>query len=49
MPGKDIIVKRYASDLYQAISDATQSAVRDVRKMKEKRVGKVRRRKYNYS
>ena len=45
LPGKDIVVKRRATDLYEAIVDATDSVVRQVRKMKEKRITKQRRSK----
>jgi putative sigma-54 modulation protein len=38
IPGKDIIVKKHASDMYAAIVDATQGAVRKLRKVSEKRM-----------
>lgn len=38
LPGKDIIVKRRAKDIYEAVVDATDSVVRQVRKLKEKRI-----------
>jgi ribosomal subunit interface protein len=38
IPGKDIIVKKHADDMYTAIVDATQGAVRKLRKVNEKRM-----------
>ncbi|PIR59236.1 MAG: ribosomal subunit interface protein [Candidatus Pacebacteria bacterium CG10_big_fil_rev_8_21_14_0_10_56_10] len=43
VPGKDIVVKRQAADLYQAIASATRRALRQVRKAKEKRITTGRR------
>lgn len=43
LPGKDIVVKRRANDLYDAVVDATDSVVRHVRKLKEKNMSKKRR------
>ena len=37
VPGKDIIVKKHATDMYAAIVDATQGALRKLRKVNEKR------------
>ena len=38
IPGKDIVVKKHAVDMYQAIVDATAGAVRKLRKVSEKRM-----------
>lgn len=38
LPGKDVVVKRRARDMYEALVDAASSASRQVRKMKEKRM-----------
>lgn len=38
IPGKDIVVKKSAVDMYAAIVDATQGAVRKLRKVSEKRM-----------
>jgi ribosomal subunit interface protein len=38
IPGKDIVVRRRAVDMYEAVVDATRSAIRHLRKLKEKRV-----------
>lgn len=45
LPGKDIVVKRRANDLYDAVVDATDSVVRHVRKLKEKNMTKKRKSK----
>lgn len=45
VPGKDIVVKRTAVDMYDAIVDATDRVVRQVRKLKEKRIQKKRQAK----
>jgi ribosomal subunit interface protein len=37
LPGKDVVVRKRAVDMYQAIADATEGAVRQVRKQYEKR------------
>lgn len=37
VPGKDIVVKKSAADMYQAIVDATQGAMRKLRKVSERR------------
>ena len=37
MPGKSIVVQEKAADLYLAISQAAQSAARQLRKVKERR------------
>lgn len=42
MPGKDIIVKRKATDMYDAIVDATDRVTRQVRKLKEKKIAQKR-------
>ncbi len=38
IPGKDIVVKKHAADMYAAIVDATEGAVRQLRKSQEKRM-----------
>jgi len=38
MPGKDIVVRRRAADMYDAIVDATDRVTRQVRKLKERRL-----------
>ncbi len=38
IPGKDVIVKKRAVDMYTAIVDATEGAVRKLRKVSEKRM-----------
>jgi putative sigma-54 modulation protein len=38
MPGKDIVVTRRATDMYDAIVDATDRVSRQVRKFKERRL-----------
>jgi ribosomal subunit interface protein len=38
LPGKDIVVRRRAVDMYDAIVAATDRAIRHVRKFKEKRL-----------
>lgn len=43
VPGKDIVVKKHAADMYAAIVDATAGAVRKLRKVTEKRVTIKRR------
>jgi len=44
LPGKKrIIVKRCAADMYQAVADATDRAIRQLRKTKEKRISLYRR------
>lgn len=43
LPGKDIVVKKRAVDLYEAVVDATESVIRQVRKLKEKRITKQRK------
>jgi len=37
IPGKDIVVKSKSDDMYNAIIEATRSAVRKLRKVNEKR------------
>ena len=37
IPGKDIVVKSKSADMYNAIVEATSSAVRKLRKVNEKR------------
>jgi ribosomal subunit interface protein len=37
VPGKDIVVKSKSDDMYNAIVEATKSAVRKLRKVNEKR------------
>ena len=41
IPGKDVVIKRQAHDLYKAIVDVTSRASRKLRKTKEKRKGKL--------
>lgn len=43
IPGKDIVVKKHAVDMYAAIVDATEGAVRKLRKVSEKRMTMKRR------
>jgi ribosomal subunit interface protein len=44
MPGKKrIVVKRCAADMYQAVVDATDRVIRQLRKAKEKRIERHRR------
>lgn len=38
IPGKDIIVKKHATDMYAAIVDATKGAARKLRKVNEKKM-----------
>lgn len=38
LPGKDIVVRRKARDMYEALVDAASSASRQVRKVKERRI-----------
>ncbi|MDQ3008082.1 MAG: HPF/RaiA family ribosome-associated protein [bacterium] len=42
MPGKDVVVKRRARDIYEALVDAAAQAGRQVRKAKEKRLSSRR-------
>lgn len=42
MPGKDIVVKRKATDMYDAIVDATDRVTRQVRKLKERKISQKR-------
>jgi len=42
VPGKNVVVKAHAKDLYQAIALASNSAARQVRKLFEKRRTKQR-------
>lgn len=37
-PGKNVVVKKHAVDMYQAIVQATESATRQLRKQYEKRM-----------
>lgn len=37
-PRKHIVVKKYAADMYQAITEATDAALRSLRKTAEKRL-----------
>jgi ribosomal subunit interface protein len=43
IPGQMLVVKRRATDMYEAIVDATNGIMRQVRKEKEKRIGKKRK------
>jgi len=38
LPGRDVIVRRQAQDMYEALVDAASSAARQVRKVKERRM-----------
>jgi ribosomal subunit interface protein len=38
LPGKDIVVRRKARDMYEALVDAASSAARQVRKVKERQI-----------
>lgn len=38
LPGRDVIVRRQAKDMYEALVDAASSAARQVRKVKERRM-----------
>jgi ribosomal subunit interface protein len=38
LPGKDIVVRRKARDMYEALVDAASSAARQVRKAKERQI-----------
>lgn len=38
LPGRDVVVKRKARDMYEALVDAASSASRQVRKVKEKQL-----------
>lgn len=42
LPGKNIVVRRQAEDMYTAIVDASDRASRYIRKSKEKRITKKR-------
>lgn len=42
VPGQDLIVQRRARDMYQAVTEATASAVRHLRKTKERRLDQHR-------
>lgn len=42
VPGQVLVVKRRATDLYEAIVDATNGIMRQVRKEKEKRIDRKR-------
>lgn len=45
MPGKKrVVVTRCASDMYEAVVDATDRVMRQLRKVKEKRISRNRRR-----
>lgn len=43
LPGKTLVIKYKAADMYEAIVDATDRAIRQTRKFKEKRLTKQRR------
>lgn len=43
VPGQVLVVKRRAADLYEAVVDATNGIMRQVRKEKEKRIDKKRK------
>ncbi len=38
LPGKDVVVRRRARDMYEALVDAASSAARQVQKVKERRL-----------
>lgn len=42
LPGKTLVTKRKAADMYEGIIDATDRAIRQTRKFKEKRLTKQR-------
>lgn len=42
LPGKTLVIKCKAADMYEAMTDATDKVVRQVRKFKEKRLSKQR-------
>jgi ribosomal subunit interface protein len=42
IPGKDIVVKEAAHDLYAAMTEAFKSAQRQLRKLKDKRLQRQR-------
>lgn len=42
IPGKNLVVKKHAVDMYAAIVDATEGAVRKLRKVNEKRMTQKR-------
>jgi len=48
IPGKDIVVQSKSADMYNAIIEATKSAVRKLRKVNEKRKTVKRVRKYSF-
>lgn len=41
MPGKEVIVQEHAVDLYQAIHDAANAALREINDFKERRLNRV--------
>lgn len=42
LPGKDLTIQKHAVDMYEAIVQAAEGAVRHVRKVAEKRITKAR-------
>lgn len=42
VPNKHIVVKKYAADMYQAIAEATDTAMRKLRKSSEKKLSQKR-------
>lgn len=42
LPGKTVVIKTKAADMYEAITDATHKVFRQTRKFKEKRLTKQR-------
>jgi len=42
LPGKTLVIKSKAADMYEAIVDATNKVIRRTRKFKEKRLTKQR-------
>lgn len=49
LPGKDVVVRRRAKDIYLAITEAAAHAARSVRKMKEKKLSIRRQRRAEVS
>lgn len=43
LPGKAVVVRKEAVDMYEAIVDAAKSAVRQVRKQAEKQIARTRK------
>lgn len=43
LPGKTVVIRHKAHDMYEALVEATDKTVRQVRKLKEKRLAQQRR------